>query len=773
MRLQRKMLLTYPKDGDMAKSKFDMSLLKPVQSGWDESQLKALDEEEEIPYTPPPPKTGFGGVWEDVKDIPGKALDYALDLPGQAVASSSQLLHKPGRALMNLLAGVGELGEGIVNMPHETLKYLGEKELIPEWLKKYNEEGMRIPFTNKHIPTHIPDLGIEKALLGGTEQGDQFLRQLPSLYAGGKAIASIPGVKGASKRILAQKEHGKLKKQVSELEGKHEEATGEHKAATEEYNALKNFLESQLGYEGSNPHALERKVAEAQQKLESLRGQSEGIPEHLRATEEPVAPEKTPLSLVEPVQPELTDINKLPKTEISDEALRESENILKTNQQKSAEHEAAISRHLGEGNAHRKRVAEKLNPILETRQAEIGEGYDNYIEGLKDQHVTLSNPREAKEITHDIHQLLKQGDTSSKEMANLTNELDKLGKADIMPADKFVSAYRSLRRMAQKTRSSAYGKTSQEFDRLIEAADSMDADVGKMKQIIDSGLGEENLQELNRLNHRYATEVAPLFKNKFYQYMQANNKAPTNMIEQLTNEPYVKSTNPNKVTGTQILNEIIKSDPELLQNVIGERFASKPESLHEWDEAAHGFIKHMPELRRLRGKHFESRQAEAESRLDLERAKQQHQAQKERAADKDKEAVKAAREKNVKASEEAKEQTRQKKAAAHKENQTKQQEHETKAKHFKIQKEMKELDEKISKLTDHTRKIKEKANRKEITLKQKIELEHEHAQTRKKLDSLQKDRNALKKTGKFLGAGAVGVALGSPIYKKVKSMIGE
>lgn len=772
MRLQRQMLLTYPKDGDMAKSKFDMSLLKPVESGWDESQLKAIDEEEEIPYTPPPPKTGFSGVWEDVKDIPGKALDYAFDLPGQAASSGDQLLHKPGRALMNLLAGVGELGEGIVNTPHEAIKYLGEKELIPEWLKKYNEEGMRIPFTNKHIPTHIPDLGIEKSLLGDTEQGDQFLRQLPGLYAGGKAIASIPGVKGAGKRILSQKEHGKLKKQVNELEGKHEEATGEHKSATEEYNTLKNFLESQLGYEGSNPHALERKVAEAQQKLESLRGQAEVTPEHLRATEEPVAPEKTPLSLVEPVLPELTDINKLPKTEISDEALRESESLLKTNQQKSAEHEAAISQHLGEGNAHRKRVAEKLNPILEARQAEIGKGYDNYIEGLKDQHVTLSNPREAKEITHDIHQLLKQGDTTSKEMVKLTNELANLGKADIMPADKFVSAYRSLRSMAQKTRSSAYGKTPQEFDRLIEAADSMDADVAKMKQIIDTGLGEDNLQELNALNHRYATEVAPLFKNKFYQELQAKNKAPTNMIEQLTNEPYVKSTNPNKITGTQILNEIIKSDPELLKNVVGERFAHKPEALHEWDEAAHGFIQHMPELQRLRNKHFESRQAVAESRLDLERAKQRHQAQKEQAAAEDKEAMETAREKNAKATEEAKEQTRQKKATIDKENKTKQKEHEAKSKYFKIQKEMKELDEKHAKLSDHAKQLKEKSSRKNITLKQKLDFEHELKQTKKKIDALEKDRNILKKTGKFLGGAAVTVAIGAPIYKKAKSMIG-
>ncbi len=130
----------------------------------------------------------------------------------------SQLTKKPGRSLMNLLAGFGELGEGIINLPYEGIKYLGEKDVIPDWLKKYNETGMRIPFTNKHIPTHIPNLGIEEALLGKEEEGDQFLRQLPGLYAGGKAILSVPGVKGAAKRIIAQKEHKPLTKKVGELE---------------------------------------------------------------------------------------------------------------------------------------------------------------------------------------------------------------------------------------------------------------------------------------------------------------------------------------------------------------------------------------------------------------------------------------------------------------------------------------------------------------------------------------------------------------------------
>lgn len=667
------------------------------------------EKEEDVPYTPPPPRTGWGAVGEDIGELPGKTLDYAMDLPNQIGQSAGQVYNEPGRAIKNLLAGVGELGVGTLNLPHEAIKYLGEKQVIPEWLKKYNETGMPIPFTGKNIPTHVDNLGAEEAIgLGGEpHEGDKFLRELPGIVAGVKAFKSIPGVKGSGKKIAAQFQRGPLKRKVEALEKQHEEATGEHTAAMGEYNALKDFLESQAGFETSNPNALTRKATEAQQALKGLQEQSAAVPAALRATEEPVRPE------------------------ISEEPIRQTESLLKTNAQKSAEHEAAISQYLGKGNAHRKRVAEKLNPILEERQAVIGRGYDSYLKGLKDKQVTLSNPRDAKTITADIQQRLKQGDTTSKEILALDDELANLGKGEVMPADKFVSAYRSLRQMAQRTRSSAYGKSPQEFDRLTEAADSMDADVSKMSKIIDSGLGKENLDELHKLNHRYATEIAPLFKNKFFQHMQANNKAPANMIEQLTNEPYIKSTNPNKITGTQILNEIIKGDPELLQNVVGERFAHKPEALHEWDEAAHGFIQHMPELQELRGKHFESKQAEAQSKIDLDRVKQEHQMQREQ----------------------------------------KDEEHKGKAEYYKMQQDMKALDERHAKLTDSTKKMKEKAKNKNLTLKQKLDIEHELAQTKKKLSSIDKERSALKKTAKFLLSGATVITLGSPVYAKIKSFV--
>ncbi len=106
------------------------------------------------------------------------------------------------------------------------------------------------------------------------------------------------------------------------------------------------------------------------------------------------------------------------------------------------------------------------------------------------------------------------------------------------------------------------------------------------------------------------------------------------------------------------------------------------------------------------------------------------------------------------------------------ENVAKDKEHQQKAKYYKNQQEIKALEEKHAKLTDNANKIQEKANRKNISLKEKLDIEHELAQTKKKLSGIQKDRERLKKTAKGLGYVGAGVIIGTPVYKKAKSLIG-
>jgi hypothetical protein len=764
LKQQKKMRPTYLKDGEMANSKFDTSLLKPVKSnkkkssGWDPNKLKPVGEEKD----------------------PGAYLDTLED-------ESSF----PTKRLRDVVSGIGAMQRGLFNQPYDLVSNLesqGEefkkslpqpKSLPPEVLNALQSlQGKGSPKISESIP-HQSEINFpqffgqkgENSLLSSLIQGG--LEYAPDIYLGGSLAKKL--LRKPFEKIKELRQFRPLKEEKALLEAEQEKAGAKHGEAETEYNALKDFLESKPGFKSSNPNVLERKAGEAKIKADLLRQESEAVPEHLRAEELPEHPETTPLSIVEPVKAELEDINAIPKTEINDARIKKAESLLKSDEEKLAEHEQNINTHLGEGNAHRKRVAQKLNPILEKRQAEVGKEYTKYLSDLKDKNIALSNPRNAKQVTADINKAIKEGGYGSEEVQNLAKELEKVSnsKGEIIPAHDFVNAYRTLRQFGQKIRSSAYGKDPKQFDELIAKADSIDADVERMKAIIDKGLGKENLTELNRINHRYATEIAPLFKNKFFQHLQTKNKAPTNMIEQLSNEPFIKSTNPNKVTGSQILKDIIKNDPELLQNVIGERFAGKPGALHEWDEAAHEYIQHLPELQKMRQQHFEAQQNVSRSKMNLEKAKNEHKLEREEAAKKDQERIEQTRTKNAKAKEKALEQTRLKKAEVDKENKRKKHEHAAKTKFVEIQKELKELDETHANLLDSASKFREKASRKDISLKEKLSVEAKLKTNKERLDKVEKDIAKLKKTGKGLFYGGVGLFVGTSLFDKAKKLFGD
>jgi hypothetical protein len=55
--------------------------------------------------------------------------------------------------------------------------------------------------------------------------------------------------------------------------------------------------------------------------------------------------------------------------------------------------------------------------------------------------------------------------------------------------------------------------------------------------------------------------------------------------------------------GMSQLREIIKSDPELLRNVVGQRFSKNPAALHDIGELEQEYVGKMPELQDLLSKH--------------------------------------------------------------------------------------------------------------------------------------------------------------------------
>lgn len=160
------------------------------QFGGKENFSHAIEQESPSQSQPevsePKESTGWKGLGSDVVRSLGHALKGGVGLlrraPGDISEIGSELLHHPlsypPHVAQQILASLGKGAKGIYNLQHDVLNELGKKELIPDWLKKFN----KLPLS--HIPD---DTGMEKLFgLQPTKKSDELIRALPTIYGLGK-----------------------------------------------------------------------------------------------------------------------------------------------------------------------------------------------------------------------------------------------------------------------------------------------------------------------------------------------------------------------------------------------------------------------------------------------------------------------------------------------------------------------------------------------------------------------------------------------------------
>lgn len=142
-----------------------------------------------------PKKTGWKAVGEDAIEMLRNALHsgagFARRLPGNLKEFGSELIHHPlsypPHVAQQVLAGLGEGGKALANIPHNIFDELANREITPDWLR------------TGEIPE---DIGVEKFLgLQPTKRSDELLRALPAIYGGGKLTGK--GVSKVTKAVGA------------------------------------------------------------------------------------------------------------------------------------------------------------------------------------------------------------------------------------------------------------------------------------------------------------------------------------------------------------------------------------------------------------------------------------------------------------------------------------------------------------------------------------------------------------------------------------------
>lgn len=470
-------------------------------------------------------------------------------------------------------------------------------------------------------------------------------------------------------------------------------------------------MEKQPDYQSSNINVLTRKGAQTEKNLADLREKSLKIPEELRSSEEP-----------------------------TDEKIKQAENAITENQLTTQNLEKNFSENvLRKGYAHDVPVAEKVtahiegvkNPATGRREGgvkqEIGKTYDKIENDLKDKNIAIPQTKHLEDAQSSALKLLE----NSRHAFKNDEEYDQAIEAargseksknpmDIVPAADILSNYRTMRHLGQKLRQQAFStKVASNKDLqadLLKQADEFETNAKTLESALESHDLGGSVDLLKQTNKRWRTEVTPLYQNKTYrQFLKGT--GPDNIIKSL------RGNGP----GQEIIRNIIKNDPDLLRNVVGQRYAQNPEKLHEFDELTHEYTQHMPEVEQFKNVHNMAKQNEARSKTALNKI---------------------------------------------------QEEHKVRSEGYEIQQEIKSHEDKNDKIKNDIKLLRNKEQKTKLSLKQKLDLEHqiknkqnEIKETNDKINKLKMKYGKLKSSLKW-GAGLTTAAvIGTPLSYKIKSLI--
>ncbi len=202
----------------------------------------------------------------------------------------------------------------------------------------------------------------------------------------------------------------------------------------------------------------------------------------------------------------------------------------------------------------------------------------------------MNNEAAIQEKTDEIHNLIKGGNARSPEMDAVLKDLDALKSETPKTAKDYLHTLQSIKDYARTAREKAFSTGMNRAERIEHenAFNALDEKAEEISKVLEENIGPENAQKLKELNNGWRTRVVPLQRNNVYQKIKYEGKMSDNIMKELRG---------NKNPGNQIIKEFIQNDPELLKNVVGQRYAGKVAGLHGANETAMEYINKMPELK--------------------------------------------------------------------------------------------------------------------------------------------------------------------------------
>lgn len=506
----------------------------------------------------------------------------------------------------------------------------------------------------------------------------------------------------------------------------------------------------------SNPDLMENAAAKRQQDIDNMMKEASTLQEQLTNTK--------------------VGENAVPQAE-------ENLNLAQQHQQ-NAENmagsiDANIGQFLNQGAAHDVRAAQGLSHRVQAVEDYWKDAYKTFQNNIADANFqmpkvamekldydTMSPTQLIKTFGADAFEALKKGKLDDFIKKQKTNDVKQAQGnnsylqtlmevaptiTDTNAAD-FLAKYKDFRdrtfKLSQRLRDPRVEEV--EKQKMQEALTQARQMQSQMKQVLDAGLGEFK-PEFERVNKGYSEQIYPLRDNPVVQNAQQG-KLSDNIIKSLrTNEE-----------GMPLVRELVKQDPEILRNVIGQRYFAEADEFHNPNELMREYLGEVPQLQRLLNEKQNANAALEQSRSNAKAAQQQHADMVKRQAQSQKIETNLG-ELHDKIESSSKELTtlekhisslrdtaKKKGISLGKKIQIEKQLSDAKAEHAEIlknQNEAEKIEKKITDLTDdinkhaaeiprlkaHITSLQETAQRKNITLKEKMQSERELKELRRQL----------------------------------------
>lgn len=509
--------------------------------------------------TTPKEETGFKGIYHDVLKGLGHALKsgkgFIKDTPNMLEDLGQDLLEHPVKARIkgvgHVLAGGAELGKGVLNLPHDTLAYLGRKELIPEWLKKYNE----LPFT--HIPE---DTGLEKALgLEVTRPGEKLLHAIPEIAAAGGLGKSA--VKGVYKAATAPSKEALFQRA---LRDNIKAAEAEQSLSAEQVKQLKDKLTEEFSAKYGEkvgtltPAKQQEQINIKKHKLEANRPLTE-IPER-----------------------EVGEIPEAPDTK----------GMLESHKKAIEEAKSAAEENLGVLDNPSLKAGKKIKSAIENVKSSASDLYNAARNHYKDKKVVADNSADIKAATKEL-EALKDADelapgygSGTPEQKALEANIEAL-KGEKVNASDIFDLQRTLEKIAQDTRKKQYSGVSElDFKRLGGVADRLESHADKLAKQLESVGGKDVQKMITEANKGWRT-FKQLTKENPVGKAALKGDVPSNALIQLAKDH----------PANDFLKGLVESDPELRKQLLaaysGQANVNK---LMKPSTVIKGYLESLPEV---------------------------------------------------------------------------------------------------------------------------------------------------------------------------------